>query len=95
MVKSMTLAAKVPHFYFVEEIKCNALVELKETLQKENTEPDVKHTFLPFLIKSISLALNKYPLMNSSFNEESNEIILKGNPFNVFCLFLVGIFLVL
>ncbi|XP_020589680.1 lipoamide acyltransferase component of branched-chain alpha-keto acid dehydrogenase complex, mitochondrial, partial [Phalaenopsis equestris] len=78
MVNSMTMAAKVPHFYFMEEIKCNALVELKATLQKENTDPDVKHTFLPFLIKSLSMALNKYPLMNSSFNEESKEVILKG-----------------
>ncbi|KAH0469537.1 hypothetical protein IEQ34_001095 [Dendrobium chrysotoxum] len=77
MVKSMTVAAKVPHFYFMEEVKCNALVELKATLQKENTDHDVKHTFLPFLIKSLSMALNKYPLMNSSFSEESNEIILK------------------
>ncbi|KAK8960939.1 hypothetical protein KSP40_PGU008349 [Platanthera guangdongensis] len=78
MVKSMTMAAKVPHFYFMEEINCNALVELKASFQKENTDPNVKHTFLPFLIKSLSMALNKYPLMNSSFCEESHEIVLKG-----------------
>ncbi|PKA58417.1 Lipoamide acyltransferase component of branched-chain alpha-keto acid dehydrogenase complex, mitochondrial [Apostasia shenzhenica] len=78
MVKSMTMAAKVPHFYYSEEINCDALVELKATFQEENSEKDVKHTFMPFLIKSLSMALNKYPLMNSSFNEEANEFILKG-----------------
>ncbi|KAK6138783.1 hypothetical protein DH2020_027480 [Rehmannia glutinosa] len=34
MVKSMTLAAKIPHFHYVDEINCNALVELKASFQK-------------------------------------------------------------
>ncbi|PQQ00224.1 hypothetical protein Pyn_26568 [Prunus yedoensis var. nudiflora] len=33
MVKSMSMAAKVPHFHYVEEIKCDALVELKQSFQ--------------------------------------------------------------
>jgi len=78
MVKSMTIAVKVPHFHYLEEINFDALMELKAAFQKENTDQDVKHTFLPFLIKSLSLALNKYPLLNSFFSEETNEIILKG-----------------
>lgn len=79
MVKSMSLAAKVPHFHYLEEINCDALVKLKASFQKENKDHDVKHTFLPFLIKSLSVALSKYPLLNSSFIEETNEVILKGS----------------
>ncbi|KAG0497541.1 hypothetical protein HPP92_002232 [Vanilla planifolia] len=45
---------------------------------KENTDQDVKHTFLPFLVKSLSIVLNKHPLMNSSFSEDSHAITLKG-----------------
>ncbi|KAM3392641.1 hypothetical protein ACQJBY_013671 [Aegilops geniculata] len=78
MVKSMSLAAKVPHFHYLEEINCDALVQLKASFQKENKDHDVKHTFLPFLIKSLSVALSKYPLLNSSFVEETNEVTLKG-----------------
>lgn len=77
-MKSMSLAAKVPHFHYLEEINCDALVKLKASFQKENKDHDVKHTFLPFLIKSLSVALSKYPLLNSSFIEETNEVILKG-----------------
>ncbi|CAN1281184.1 Lipoamide acyltransferase component of branched-chain alpha-keto acid dehydrogenase complex, mitochondrial [Linum perenne] len=55
MVKTMTMAAKVPHFYYVEEIICDALVELKTSFQ------------------------NQYPLMNSCFNEDAMEVILKGS----------------
>ncbi|GFQ03407.1 lipoamide acyltransferase component of branched-chain alpha-keto acid dehydrogenase complex mitochondrial [Phtheirospermum japonicum] len=39
MIKSMTLAAKIPHFHYVDEIKCNALVELKASFQNENSDP--------------------------------------------------------
>ncbi|XP_042417570.1 lipoamide acyltransferase component of branched-chain alpha-keto acid dehydrogenase complex, mitochondrial-like [Zingiber officinale] len=78
MVKSMTMAAKVPHFHYVEEINFDALVELKAAFQTANKDQNVKHTYLPFLIKSLSMALNKYPLLNSSFNDETNEIFLKG-----------------
>lgn len=79
MVKTMSMAAKVPHFHYVEEINCDALVELKSSFQNNNMDPDVKHTFLPFLIKSLSMALSKYPSVNSCFNEESLEVILKGS----------------
>lgn len=78
MVKSMTKAAKIPHFYYVEEINCDALMELKASFQVENSDPEVKHCFLPLLIKSLSVALSKYPLMNSCFIEESAEVVLKG-----------------
>ncbi|MED6130308.1 Bce2p, variant 2 [Stylosanthes scabra] len=79
MVKSMSLAAKVPHFHYVDEVNCNALVELKTAFQKNNPYPDVKHTFLPILLKSLSMALTKYPSLNSCFKEDSMEVILKGS----------------
>lgn len=79
MVKSMTLAAKIPHFYYVEEMNCDALVELKTSFQNENSDPEIKHTFLPVLIKSLSMALTRHPMLNSRFNEESYEVILKGS----------------
>ncbi|CAN1281183.1 Lipoamide acyltransferase component of branched-chain alpha-keto acid dehydrogenase complex, mitochondrial [Linum perenne] len=60
MVKTMTMAAKVPHFYYVEEIICDALVELKTSFQKNTIDP-------------------ANPLMNSCFNEDAMEVILKGS----------------
>lgn len=79
MVKSMSMAVKVPHFHYVEEINCNALAQLKTSFQEGNQYPDIKYTYLPFLIKSLSTAMDKYPLLNSSFREEANEVILKGS----------------
>ncbi|KAK2989323.1 hypothetical protein RJ640_014782 [Escallonia rubra] len=79
MVKSMTLAASIPHFYFVEEINCDALMELKTSFQNENSDSEVKHTFLPVMIKALSVALSKYPMLNSCFSEELHEVTLKGS----------------
>ncbi|XP_027166760.1 lipoamide acyltransferase component of branched-chain alpha-keto acid dehydrogenase complex, mitochondrial [Coffea eugenioides] len=79
MIKSMSSAAKIPHFHYVEEINCDALVELKSSFHNENSDPDVKFTFLPILIKSLSMAISKYPWLNSSLNEELNEVTLKGS----------------
>ncbi|KAI7737454.1 hypothetical protein M8C21_002852, partial [Ambrosia artemisiifolia] len=79
MVKSMTAAASVPHFHFVEEINCDPLIELKSAFQKENTDPEVKFTFLPVLIKSLSMALTTHPLVNSTFNKDTYEVTLKGS----------------
>lgn len=84
MIKSMTLAAKIPHFHYVDEIHCNALVKLKASFQKENMDPGIKFSFLPMLIKSLSMALSKYPFLNSCFNEELQEVILKGMHANKF-----------
>lgn len=87
MVKSMTLAAKIPHFYYVDEINCNALIELKASFQKENSDAGVKYTFLPVLIKSLSMALSKYPMLNSCFSEELQEVTLKGMSTSVIYFF--------
>ncbi|CAI9302387.1 unnamed protein product [Lactuca saligna] len=79
MVRSITTAAIVPHFHYVEEIKCDGLMKLKLAFQKENTDPDIKFTFLPMLIKSLSMALTTHPLVNSTFNLENYEVTLKGS----------------
>ena len=78
MVRSMTMAARIPHFHYLEEMNFDALVKLKIAFEEENTDPDVKYTYLPFLVKSLSMALDRHPLLNSSFIEESNEVLLKG-----------------
>ncbi|KAK6930189.1 Peripheral subunit-binding domain [Dillenia turbinata] len=85
MVKSMMMAAKVPHFHYIEEINCEAMVDLKSSFQSQNCDPDIKHTFLPILIKTLSGALSKYPMMNSCYIEETQEVILRASIRQVPC----------
>lgn len=79
MAKAMTAAAAVPHFYYVEEIGVSKLTEMKRALSEGvPLEAGVKLTHLPFLIKSLSMALKKYPLMNSVVDEAVTEINVRG-----------------
>ena len=78
MVKTMTAAAAIPHFYLVEELNLNALVKLRNNLKETFTGQGLKLTFLPFMIKALSAALVKYPLVNSTFNENASQILCRG-----------------
>ncbi|KAG6545786.1 hypothetical protein Mapa_012747 [Marchantia paleacea] len=74
MAKTMAAAVTVPHFHYTEDIEMNSIVQLKKSLKDMPLEKGVKLTYLPFLIKALSLALLKYPIMNSTVNQEVSEI---------------------
>lgn len=76
MAKSTHTAA---HFTFVEEADMSQVVKLRQEHKSEGAERDVKLTFLPFIIKALIPALKEFPFLNSSLDDEAQEIILKGN----------------
>ncbi|XP_017074454.1 lipoamide acyltransferase component of branched-chain alpha-keto acid dehydrogenase complex, mitochondrial [Drosophila eugracilis] len=79
MLKSMTESLKIPHFAYSDEIDMTQLVQFRNQLQavaKENGVP--KLTFMPFCIKAASVALSKYPIVNSSLDLASESLIFKG-----------------
>ncbi|KAL2653774.1 hypothetical protein R1flu_021902 [Riccia fluitans] len=74
MAKTMAAAVSIPHFYYTEEIDMNSIMQLKNILKDVTSEKAVKMTYLPFLIKALSLALLKYPILNSTVNTDVSEI---------------------
>jgi len=55
------------------------LMQFRNQLQlvaKENGVP--KLTFMPFCIKAASIALSKYPIVNSSLDLASESLVFKG-----------------
>ncbi|KAJ7551692.1 hypothetical protein O6H91_06G024900 [Diphasiastrum complanatum] len=79
MVKTMTAAAMVPHFHYMEEVNMDALVRLRTSLKNVALERNIKLTYLPFLIKALSVALYKHPVVNSTVNEDVSEIRCKAS----------------
>eukprot|EP00884_Botryococcus_braunii_P011108 jgi/Botrbrau1/1999/Bobra.0052s0040.1 len=71
MVKSLTAAAHVPHFHFCDEIRMDHLVRVRDSLRKASSQ---KLTFLPFIIKAISVALRQFPEVNSSLAEDASSL---------------------
>ncbi len=67
------------HFTFVEECDASSLIALRNKLKPLAEKQGVKLTFLPFVVKAVVAALKRAPILNSTLDEASNELVYKGN----------------
>ncbi len=74
MARSKHTAA---HFTFVEECDVTALKALRARLTPGAEREGVKLTFLPFIVKAVVAALKKHPMLNSAFDETTQEIVIR------------------
>jgi pyruvate dehydrogenase E2 component (dihydrolipoamide acetyltransferase) len=74
MARSKHTAA---HFTFVEECDVTALKALRERLKPAAEKNGVKLTYLPFFVKACVAALKRHPTLNSAFDEETQEIVVR------------------
>ncbi len=80
IAESMTLSKhKAAHFTYVEEVDMTEVVSMRKAAAAEAEKRGVKLTFLPFIIKALIPALKEFPYLNSSLDEEHQEIVLKGD----------------
>ena len=61
----------------VDEVNMTKLVEFRQRVKDEAKAADVKLSYLPFIFKAIAVALKKYPSLNTSFDEATQEIVQK------------------
>ncbi|KAF7997884.1 hypothetical protein HCN44_009282 [Aphidius gifuensis] len=80
MWKSMTKSISIPHFSYSDEIEVTKLIEfrnnVKDILKKEE---NISLSFLPFIIKALSKALEKYPRLNAWLDEDSQSLKIFKN----------------
>jgi len=67
------------HFTYVEEVDMTEVARLRKSAAPEAEKRGIKLTFLPFIIKAVIPALEEFPFLNSSLDDEKQEIILKGD----------------
>jgi pyruvate dehydrogenase E2 component (dihydrolipoamide acetyltransferase) len=65
------------HFTYVEEVDCTDLVELRDRTKAKVAERGIKLTYLPFIVKAVVAGLKKWPQLNASLDESTNEIVRK------------------
>ena len=76
MFKAMTRSLNIPHFLYADEVDFSNLVELRSRLNKVLskssassspflTDQPSKLSYLPFIIKAVSLALYQFPILNA------------------------------
>ena len=65
------------HYTYTDEVDMSALDQLRKDTKTLAEQKGVKLTYLPFVIKAVIGAIKKYPLLNSSLDEEKQEIVVK------------------
>ena len=79
MVKKMTEANKVPTFGYGDEINMDRMVSMRQELKKLGESYGIKLSYMPFIIKAVSLALLNAPSINAHVNEDCSELIHRGS----------------
>lgn len=72
MTKSMTNANKIPSLLYSDEFNVDRLIELRHEINSKHHK-DAKMSFMPFIIKAVSLALKEFPELNSIVNQNLND----------------------
>ena len=75
IAERMTIAkARIPHITYVEEIDVTALQEFRDSLNSRYSGDRSKLTFLPFLVRALTLAIQELPKFNSRFDDEAGVL---------------------
>ncbi|WP_221090083.1 dihydrolipoamide acetyltransferase family protein [Deinococcus aquaedulcis] len=61
----------------VDEVNLSKLVEFRSRVKDEAAAAGVKLSYLPFIFKAVAVALRKFPSLNTSFDEATQEIVQK------------------
>lgn len=78
IAKNMTLSKTIiPHSTTLDEFDVTKLVQFRKEHKKKALDRNINLTYLPFIIKAVVLALKSYPVVNSSFDMDSEELIMK------------------
>lgn len=79
MVQSKQTA---PHVTHMDEVDVSALVDHRKKFKPMAAEQDIKLTYLPYVVKALTSAIRKFPVLNASIDDEASEIVYK-HYFNI------------
>lgn len=66
----------IPHFSYFEQVDATRLVQLRHSFKEEAAKQGIVVTYMPFIIKALSMSLHRFPKINSSYNSEKKCMIL-------------------
>ncbi len=74
LTESIRKAVHVTHF---DEADAAGLVALRKKLKPEAEAQGLKLTYLPFIVRAVVEALKLHPMLNSTVDDEAEEIVVK------------------
>ncbi len=78
IAKAMNTAnTLIPSTTLMDEFDVSKLVEFRASQKDKLLEKGVKLTYLPFIVKAVTMAIQEFPIFNASFDHETEEIVYK------------------
>jgi len=71
-----------PHVTLMDEIDVTKLVAHRKKFKEVAAAKGIKLTFLPYVVKALTSALREFPVLNTSLDDATNEIVHK-HYFNI------------
>lgn len=68
----------IPHFTYVDEVEMDKLIAMRKSLKVDADAMGVKLTYLPFIVKAVVTSLKKFPILNASVDDTTDEIVYKN-----------------
>lgn len=66
-----------PHVTLMDEVDVTNLVAHRKQFKNVAAEQGIKLTYLPYVVKALTSALKKYPVLNTSLDDKTDEIVQK------------------
>ncbi|MBS4177273.1 dihydrolipoamide acetyltransferase family protein [Lederbergia citrea] len=66
-----------PHVTLMDEVEVSALVAHRKKFKEVAAEKNIKLTFLPYIVKALVSAMREFPILNTSIDDATDEIIQK------------------
>ena len=70
---------RIPQFGYKDEVNVDRLVELRSLLKTRLSERGVAFSYMPVLIKAVSLALTHHPILNSTVDPDCTTITYRAD----------------
>lgn len=77
MAERMALShQEIPPFSYFDQADASRLLQLHASFAEEGKKRSLHVTFMPFFIRALSLTIQKFPVINSSFDKQQHKIVL-------------------
>ena len=75
----MNAANQIKHLTLGEELDFNGMISLRKRLKPLAAKQNVKLSYMPLLLKAVSLSLREHPSINATVNADATEITIHGS----------------
>ncbi len=65
---------RIPHFAYVEEVDVTELEKLRQHMNANRAEGQVKLTILPFLMQALVKVVPEFPMVNANYDDEAGVL---------------------